>query len=103
MNLHAITAALLLSTLPLSALARDRMADGFPDLPHDARQVAERSVACKHFSGEANGTGDARDRDVARTLRRLRCDRVDNDMAAIKRKYRRNEDVLRILSEADHD
>jgi len=86
-----------------SAAARDRMVDGFPALPPDAAKVAERSLGCLHFGGELNGTGDERDRWVARQMRQLRCNRVEKDLAATKRKYRQSPTVLQILSEATYD
>ena len=98
---HAGLALALLASP--SALGRDRMAEGFPDLPRDAAQVAERSLGCLHFGGELNGTGDERDRWVTEQMRSLRCDRVDKDLDSIKRKYRRQTNVLKILSEATYD
>ena len=59
-----LTLAVIYAALTL-AHAGDRLVDGFPDLPKDARYVAERSVACAHFWGEANGTGDERDRQIS--------------------------------------
>ena len=78
------------------------MVEGFPDLPKDARVVAERYMACQHFSGEANGTGDERDKEVAKALRELKCGRVEQDFESIKKKYLRNPRVLEILKEADY-
>lgn len=86
-----------------SATARDRMVQGFPDLPRDAAKVAERSLACLHLGGEINGTGDERDRWVAQQMRNLRCDRVEKDIAAIRHKYRHKPMVLEILSEATYE
>ena len=84
-----------------SAASRDRIVEGFPDLPQDAAKVADRSLACSHFSGELNGTGDERDRWVTQQMRQLQCDRVEKDLAATKRKYRQSPTVLKILSEAN--
>ncbi|RYG93645.1 MAG: hypothetical protein EON58_17910 [Alphaproteobacteria bacterium] len=86
---------------PFSVSGMDRMTKGFPDLPKDARAVAERYMACQHFSGEFNGTGDERDKEVTKTLRELKCDRVEQDLERIKKKYERSPRVLEILKEAD--
>ena len=83
------------------ALAVDRMVDGFPDLPPDARAVAERSLACQHFGGEVNGTGDERDQQVAATIRELKCDQVAADLKRMREKYRKHPDLLKILEEAE--
>ena len=81
-------------------IAGDRMFTGFPDLPKDAQEVAERSLACMHFGGEVNGTGDERDQDVARQLKKLNCDRVERELKDIRFKYRKSPKVLKILEEA---
>ena len=83
-----------------SAAAIDRMVDGFPDLPKDAGEVAERSLGCQHFWGEVSGTGDERDKDVARQIKRLKCNRVAHDLDKIRAKYRKNARVLKIIQEA---
>jgi len=80
--------------------AIDRYADGFPDLPKDARKVAERSLACRHFSGEISGTGDERDRQVAERLEQYGCDRIERDLQRMRKKYRRNDRILKALEEA---
>ena len=82
------------------AHAGDRLVDGFPDLPKDARYVAERSVACAHFWGEANGTGDERDRQISEQLRKLSCDRIERDLDEVRLKYKDDRRVLEILAEA---
>jgi len=94
--------ALALTTIS-NAVARDRMVEGFPDLPKDAAEVADRSLACIHFSGELGGTGDERDRWVTEQLRELRCDRVERDLQSVKHKYRNQPEVLKILAEATYD
>jgi hypothetical protein len=99
-----------MKTLALSLLAislfsglangQDRPVHGFPDLPGDARAVAERSVACQHFWGEVNGTGDERDIQVAAALKELNCDRVTPDLKCMRSKYRENQKILTVLKEA---
>ena len=99
--------ALVLSALLLfapTAKAIDRTVDGFPDLPKDARAVAERQLGCLHFSGEFGGTRSERDRQVVRELKRLRCNHIERDLGRIKAKYRNNPTVLKIMQEAiDYD
>jgi hypothetical protein len=91
-----------LTFLPIGlAQAVDRLVVGFPELPRDARKVAERTVACNYFSGEFNGDGGDRDKQVTARLRTLKCDRVDRDLSAIRAKYRNNSKVLAALKEAD--
>ena len=93
-TLSAIYAALI------PAQAADRLVRGFPDLPQDARYVAERSVACAHFWGEATGTGDERDRQISEQLHKLSCDRIERDLDEVRLKYTDDPKVLKILDEA---
>ncbi|WP_340676501.1 hypothetical protein [Paraperlucidibaca sp.] len=102
MKLASILFAASLTFLLMdSAQAIDRLAEGFPELPKDARVVAERTVACIYFSGELNGDGGDRDKEVAARLRKLKCDRVDRDLNAMRAKYRKSPKVLVALKEAD--
>ena len=89
----------LATSAPAGAV--DRMVEGFPDLPKDARDVAERYMGCQHFWGEVSGTGDERDKWVAAQLTKLNCDQVERDFAQIKTKYHNRPDILRILEEAN--
>jgi hypothetical protein len=95
---YALTWALAISA-PAGAV--DRMVEGFPDLPKDVRDVAERYIGCQHFWGEVSGTGDGRDRWVAAQLTQLKCDQVERDFALIKAKYHNRPDILRILEETN--
>lgn len=63
------------------------LVSGFPNLPADARRVAERLASCTHFAGEINGDGGERDKEVSATLTELSCDTIERDVAAIRRKY----------------
>ncbi|MFZ6845452.1 hypothetical protein [Undibacterium sp. RuTC16W] len=91
-----------LSLLPLgSAHAIDRLASGFPELPKDARKVAERSVACIYFSGEFNGDKGERDQEVTAQLRKLQCAHVARDLRTMRAKYQKNPKILAALEEVD--
>ena len=93
-----ICAALVFAAF--TARSSDRLVDGFPELPRDARSVAERSVACMHFWGEANGTGDERDRQVSEQLRNLRCKDIEHDLEKVRRRYKDQPKILKVLLEA---
>ena len=92
---------ILLLALSSQVSAIDRMRDGFPDLPADARQIAERYMGCQHFWGEVNGTGDERDKMVAAQLSELKCDKIEENLERVKLKYHNNQRVLEILEEAN--
>ena len=96
-----IAAGLFLTYGPASAI--DRLVEGFPDLPKDARDVAERGVACMHFWGEITGSNKERDKEVNRALKKLKCDRIEQDLAKVRTKHQKNPKVLAILREASFD
>jgi hypothetical protein len=73
---------------------------GYPDLPSDAQQVAERLAACSHFAGEFNGDGSDRDKEVASTMTDLRCDGIEQDVSTIRQKYADNRTVQEALDAA---
>lgn len=85
---------------PTPAANEDLLATGFPGLPGDARQVAERLAACSHFAGEFNGDGSDRDKEVASTMTDLRCDSIDRDVSTIRQKYADNRAVQEALDAA---
>jgi hypothetical protein len=97
---------ILLLTTALAAgqvSGADRMMTGFPELPGDARAVAERFTACVYFSGEITGTDRERDAEIARSTRKLRCSAVRDDLKRIRHRYRHNRKVMAALKEADQD
>ena len=70
------------------------------DIPADAQRVADRLDACTHFSGEFNGDGSERDREVNTTMTGLKCDTVEEDVSAIRNRYPNNRAVDAVLDAA---
>lgn len=73
----------------------------FPNIPADARRVAERLAACSHFAGEINGDGGERDREVGSAMEELGCAAIERDVAAIRRKYAADPAVAETLKKAE--
>ena len=59
----------------------------FGPLPRDVAAFIERRTGCNHFAGEFNGDRSARDHQVAKALRELRCDRLEADEARLRRRH----------------
>ena len=70
------------------------------DIPADAQRVADRLGACTHFSGEFNGDGSERDREVNTTMTGLKCDTVEEDVSAIRNRYPDHRAVHAVLDAA---
>jgi hypothetical protein len=69
-------------------------------LPGDAKQVVDRLAACSHFAGEINGDRSARDKEVMAAMGRLRCQAIDSDVAATRKRYAGNPAVIQALDAA---
>lgn len=87
------------------ALAADSPANAVatpqsPALPADAAEVVDRVAACFHFSGEFNGDQSERDKEVTRAMTELRCETIDQEASAIRRKYAGHQDVQDALAAA---
>ena len=73
----------------------------FPGLPSDAAQVAERLAGCNHFAGETGDNPPEREQEIARAVHKLRCDRIERDVAAIRAKYSGDSKVQEALAAPD--
>ncbi len=69
-------------------------------IPADAQAVIDRVASCFHFSGEFNGDGSARDREVSATMTELRCDTIEKDEAAVRKRHPGNAAIRKALSAA---
>lgn len=74
---------------------------GFPALPDDAREVVERLALCRHFAGETGDNPPERERQIGAAVTRLRCDRIEQDVIAIRARYAGNAEVAQALAAAD--
>lgn len=91
----------LIVTLLVAACAHESpLASRFPGLPRDAAKVVDRIAMCQHFGGEINGDGSERDQEVFKAMASLRCETIDHDESAIRRKYADNDQVLAALAAA---
>lgn len=72
---------------------------GFPHLPVDARNVAERLASCSHFYGEISGDAE-RDKEIMNFLSDLRCSTIDNEAASIRTKYATDKAIQDALVQA---
>ncbi len=77
----------LLATITLSQLRA---------APTEVRDFVERREGCKHWAGEKPYDKDSA-AEIATALRRLRCDRVEKDGAALHRRFRSHPDTLELL------
>lgn len=69
-------------------------------LPRDAAGVVERLANCTHFMGEFNGDGSEHDKRINATLTELRCGSIEDETAAMRKKYAGNASVQQALDQA---
>lgn len=86
---------------PVVGSEETRLVKGFPTLPMDARQVVERQAECNHWAGEIGDNPPEREREIQAAVTKLRCDRIEQDVTAIRSKYRGNDQVERALAAAE--
>jgi len=70
-------------------------------LPKDASSALDRAVNCNHLGGEINGDGSQHDKEIIRAVAKLRCDKVENDVLLIKRKYKDDSAVQKAFKTYD--
>jgi len=71
-----------------------------PRLPPDAAAVVDRVATCAHFAGEFNGDQSEQDRRINATMTELRCDSLEADVAALRRKHSNDPAVLKAVEQA---
>lgn len=69
-----------------------------PDLPADAKAYVTRRMGCNHWGGE-DAYDAARGREIGEAVKSLRCDAVEADGQRLRRRYKRQPDVLKTLDQ----
>lgn len=77
----------------------DPLADLTKGQPKDVASVAMRIAMCTHFAGEEPYDA-ARRREIAAAMKKYRCDTLDKDETALRRRYKDNSEVLGVLQKA---
>lgn len=92
--------ALLLATVIAGEASADQTVSDLCRLerstPREAVDFIQRWAGCAHWGGEEAYDAD-RARQIRRAVRELRCDRLDRDEAALRRKYAGRTAVLAAL------
>jgi hypothetical protein len=72
--------------------------------PHDVAAFVSRRIGCNYWEGESDPTVNIPEREgqVQQALKPLRCESLNRDERRLKRKYRRNGELIRLLREV-HD
>ena len=70
---------------------------GFKGLPPDATDVANRMASCMHFRGE-EAYNAQRAAELNDAVQKLRCETVESELAAMKKKYVSNPTVISALA-----
>lgn len=97
-----------MSLLPVSLLlllsAQDGISEGLrarvQSAPRKVAAFIERRAGCNHFLGEEPYDAE-RAAELKRTIRELRCARIERDERRLERTYRDRPDILRLLKETE--
>jgi len=75
------------------------MADLIKGQPKDVAAVVERIAICAHFAGEEPYDAGRR-KEIAAAMKKYRCEKLDKDEAALRKRYKDNSVVLGVLQKA---
>lgn len=67
--------------------------------PKDVAAIAERIAMCTHFAGEEPYDA-ARQKEIAFSMKKYGCDRLDTDEAVLRKRYKDNHSALAVLQKA---
>ena len=67
--------------------------------PQPVATFIERRTGCNHWDGEVGSDEPAREEQVQRARKELRCDQLELDERALRLKYRMRAEVLRLLDD----
>jgi hypothetical protein len=84
--------------LPTEQLSFERLKARVAAGPRKVAAFIERRAGCNHFAGEEPYDSERR-AFLEKTIRELRCARIDRDERALRRQYRKQPAVLRLLDE----
>lgn len=77
----------------------DPLADLTKGQPKDVAALAERIAMCTHFAGE-EPYDDTRRKEIDAAFEKYRCEKLDRDEAALRRRYNKNPSVQGFLQKA---
>lgn len=77
----------------------DRFTDPTRGHPKDIAAIAQRIAMRTHFAGDEPYDA-ARRREIASAMKTYRCDRIDSDEAALRKRYKDNYVALAVLQKA---
>jgi len=86
--------------LALGATASDDPLAGLKKgQPKDVVRLIERLAMCTHFGGEEPYDAERR-REISLAVAKLKCDRLDEDEAAARKRYAKNPRTIEVLQRA---
>ncbi|MBS0282157.1 MAG: hypothetical protein JSR25_13400 [Proteobacteria bacterium] len=95
-----MAASLLLLPAAASAAPEDELAAMEKTLSRDVRAFIERKIECNHWAGEEPYDA-ARARQIERAVQHLKCEALDKDEVALKRRHAGDERALKGFALAD--
>lgn len=92
----SLTLALLLS----SDVASDALRTRVESAPRKVAAFVERRANCNHFTGE-EGYDSERSAYLRKTIRELKCARIERDERRLRQAYRDRPEILQLLKETE--
>jgi hypothetical protein len=82
------------------AAAEDDLRKLVAGLPQDAAAVVTRRAMCNHWAGE-EPYDKARAREIERAIKQNKCESLDGDEAAVRKRYANDPKVIKALKDAE--
>jgi hypothetical protein len=82
-----------------AAASDDPLASLKAGQPGDVKKLIDRLAGCTHWSGEEPYDAE-RKREISLAMKDLRCDRLEKDEAAARKRYAKRPGVLNVLQQA---
>lgn len=97
--MKSVVVVVVVLGLLMPASAGDDLNKLVAGLPKDAAAVVTRRVMCDHWAGE-EPYDKARARAIARAVKRNKCESLDADEAAMRKRYAHDPKVVKALDDA---
>jgi hypothetical protein len=99
MNRFFLILLCLFATQADSEASDDPLASLKAGQPGDVKKLINRLAGCTHWSGEELYDAE-RKTEISSAMKDLRCDRLEKDEAAARKRYAKRPGVLKVLAQA---
>ena len=90
---------LALETSSVSPRGQTELQARIEHAPREVAKFVERRAACNHWDGEVGSGYLDREKQIQTERAKLRCNAIDADVTTLRKKYRKDSAVLKLLDD----